>query len=123
MAELNGTTITGTAAGTIQKDQFVSFGYDFANATCSDNFYYGHTSVHPTHVQRVSKNMCIAKGYSGNSYGVIVYLLNNNESSVTRTLYTAFNPTYAYYIDVGMFNQNKGIIAYRAGSFNNYLYF
>lgn len=112
MAELNGTTITGTAAGTIQKDQFVSFGYDFANATCSDNFYYGHTSTHPTNIQRVSKNMCIANGYSGNSYGVIVYLLNNNESSVTRTLYTAINPTYAYYVDVGMFNQNKGIIAY-----------
>lgn len=133
MAELNGTTITGTAAGTIQKDQFVSFGYDFANASFSDNFFVGITNAYHGEMIRVNKYLAIAvEEYdpdtsddtnSNVSYGIATFVLSQDETTVRRASYgiaTGYESNISIY-SISLFNQSKGIVVYKTNSGTPYL--
>ena len=120
MAELNGTTITGTAAGTIQKDQFVSFGYDFANATIGSS---GFTSSYfQKSFVRVDKNTIIVLeatdvygSTSNHNWNIVLYKFSDDGEYLDSYTYRVVNNAYsiATCIDINMFNQKKGILVYK----------
>lgn len=133
MANLNGSTITGTAAGTIQKDQFVSFGYDFANASFSDNFFVGIVNAYHDEMIRVNKYLAIAvEKYdpdtsndtnSNVSFGIATFVLSQDETTVTRASYgiaTGYESNITIY-GISLFNQSKGIVVYKTTSGTPYL--